>query len=171
MDFLLNAASPEALNPPSSDQTEISQAPEAPVVTQVEVAPTAASRAYSLLVSSVLPAASTALGSIVNTVSSTSIWKQVFGEKGEPEDKESVFTKLIETEGSIKDFALRILGQLYDAEVCCSSECWSKFCFILTLCKAPVQLMRFSSHVRVMGICRKHWDWSMEYGRIFRLPV
>ncbi|VDO04176.1 unnamed protein product [Rodentolepis nana] len=121
VDFLLTVAFPGTLNPSSSTESQ-----------DVEVVPTVssevlstASRAYLLVMNSVLPTASTAIGHIVNSFSSSSLWKHVFGEKGEPEESKSFFTKLIETEGPVKDFALRILGLLYDVENCCAGESWS----------------------------------------------
>nr|CDS28359.2 hypothetical transcript [Hymenolepis microstoma] len=121
VDFLLTMIIPGTLN--SSTPTESQSVKAVPTVSSEELS--TASRAYSLVMNSVLPTASTAIGHIVNSFSSSSLWKHVFGEKGESEESESFFTKLIETEGPVKDFALRILGLLYDVENCCAAESWS----------------------------------------------
>ncbi|KAM7541290.1 hypothetical protein Aperf_G00000043920 [Anoplocephala perfoliata] len=120
VDLLLAVASLETLDPPTSTENHSVE-----VVSASSTAQSTASQAYSFLVTSVLPAASTALGSIVNTVSSSSLWKHIFGEKDDSVDEKSAFVSLVESKGSLKAFVLQILGLLYNVENCCSAECWS----------------------------------------------
>lgn len=154
------------LNPPPLTESQSVE-----VVSTVSSEPlSTASRAYSLVVNSVLPTASTALGHIINTVSSSSLWKHVFGEKSESEESESVFTKLVETKGPIKYFALRILGLLYDVENCCAAECWSK----LTYLHFPFKILLSRSNLKFINFIDPVESQSFQtsvsyYGELLRL--
>ena len=89
---------------------------------------TSVSRAYSILVSSV-----GAIGAIVNTVSSSTLWNHVFGKRHDNSDSNGgdIFEKLLESDGPVRGFVWRILTLLSDLECCCRSHCWGEFSYLL----------------------------------------
>ncbi|KAL5112166.1 hypothetical protein TcWFU_005514 [Taenia crassiceps] len=91
----------------------------------VEPSTNTPSRAYSLLWTSVLPAASSAIGAVVNSVTSWHLWKRVFDTKQSTDVEVSdTFEKLIESNGPVRGFAWRICSLLSDLESCCRANCW-----------------------------------------------
>lgn len=165
VDFLLAVASPEALDPPALAENHSMEVVPAPFTAQ-----STASQAYSFLVASVLPAASTALGSIVNTVSSSSIWKHVFGEKGGSVDEKSIFIALVESEGPLKAFVLQVLSLLYKVENCCSSECWSKLIDLFCLTNLLATIFYFELYDIAGPVESQGFQQAVNYyGELLRL--
>ncbi len=115
VDFLISAFPiPEAVQqPPASGEVPLEPT-------------TATARAYSLLVSSILPAASYAVGAVVNTVSSSSLWQRAFGGAQGDENAADAFEKLVGSEGPIRGFAWRVCCLLKEMEICYGAFCWGK---------------------------------------------
>nr|CDS22711.1 ectopic p granules protein [Echinococcus granulosus] len=91
----------------------------------VEPSTSTPSRAYSLLMTGVLPVASCAIGAIVNSITSCHLWKQVFGTRQSTDAEVSdAFAKLTECEGPVRGFVWRICSLLSDLEGCCAVDCW-----------------------------------------------
>lgn len=119
VDLLIAVGVPDACEVPTSASTKEDQPANPPTNT--------ASRAYSLLLTSVLPAASSAIGAVVNSVTSCHLWKRVFDTKQNADDEVSdTFEKLIESRGPVRGFVWRICNLLSDLESCCRADCWGE---------------------------------------------
>ncbi|VDK32161.1 unnamed protein product [Taenia asiatica] len=117
VDLLIAVGVLDACEAPTSAPTKEDQ--------PVEPSTNTASRARSLLLTSVLPAASSAIGAVVNSVTSCHLWKCVFDTKQSADVEVSdVFKKVIESKGPVRGFIWRLCSLLSDLERCCGADCW-----------------------------------------------
>uniref|UniRef100_A0A5K3F171 Mon2_C domain-containing protein n=2 Tax=Mesocestoides corti TaxID=53468 RepID=A0A5K3F171_MESCO len=85
---------------------------------------TTAARAYSILTTSILPAATSAIGAVVSTVSSSPLWQRVFGETHNDGCVVQAFEKLTSSEAPSRGFAWRVCRVLRVMEKCYAPLCW-----------------------------------------------
>lgn len=84
-------------------------------------------RAYALLVNSLIPAASQAVGSVVTTVSSMPLWNRVFGLGGQSKDElDDTLQRLVGVHGPYRGFCWRVCCLLKEMETCFESAGWGK---------------------------------------------